>query len=211
MPTFLVTISQAGGVSDDQFEAVEEWLDRLTVKCVSSRENHKSGLLHFHCVLEDPNARANGLRRKIVRALSMTFDFSPHNALDVKLVKEGDERRVAAYVVKDEDVRICNGWSIESLLKERRDALKEQVNRVPKSTFMLNEKNAEELILEFAKNAHLPLTCKSEFIAVMVAMQCEGYSVSRIKHEIVYTQVMGRAGDPSYLVDWWEMKLGALK
>lgn len=125
MPSFLVTISQAGGVSATQFEKVENWLTSLTVKCVSSREQHLSGLLHFHCIMEDPNARANGLKRKIVRALSDVFDFAPHNALDVKLVKDGDERRVAGYVVKDEDVRVNNGWSIEGLLKMRRDALKD--------------------------------------------------------------------------------------
>lgn len=76
---------------------------------------------------------------------------------------------------------------------------------------MLNEKNAEEIILEYAKNASMPLMCKDDFIDVMCQMQVEGYSVSRIKHEIVYTQVMGRAGDPSYLRDWWMLKLGNLK
>ncbi len=211
MHTFLITISQAGGVSEEQFTAVEQWLEALCVKCVSSREEHKSGLLHFHCVVEDANAKAQGLKRKLVRALGEVFDFTPHNSLDVKLVTEGTESRVAGYVVKDENVYVNNGWCIADLLKERLDSLKQQVNRTPKSTFMLNEKNVEELILEYAKSAGMPLTCKLEYLDIVVQMGCEGYSFSRVKPEIVYAQVMGRAGNPEFLRDWWEMKLGNLR
>ncbi len=209
MHTFLVTITQSGGMSDQQMESCERWFDELSVHCIVSREQHKSGLWHVHALVEDQNARANGLKRKLTRALEEKLDLSGKNALDVRLVKSGDERRTACYVAKDDHVVVSKGWDIKSLLAERAKQLQGEVDKKPKSTFMLNEKNAEEIILEYAHRMSMPLTCKPEFIDVMSKMSQEGYSVSRIRPTIVYAQVMARAGSPIYMKDWWEMKLGA--
>lgn len=209
MHTFLITITQPGGVSVSQCIAVEKWINNLAVKCLVSRELHKSGLLHVHAILEDKNSRAHGLKRKLTRALGEIFDFSTPNSLDVRLVKPGDEERTAGYVVKDDDVYVTNGWSIKDLLAKRALSLQKTVGDKPKATFMLNEKNAEEIILEYAKRMSMPLLCKGDFLDVMQSMATEGYSVSRIKPTIVYAQVMARAGSPGHMRDWWEMKLGA--
>ncbi len=208
MHTFLITITQPGGMSEKQCESCETWVRGLDVKSVCSRESHKSGLLHVHAVIEDPNGRANGLRRKIVRALGEIMDFTPHNALDVKLVTVGTESKAAGYAVKDGITMVVNGWSIKSLLAERAALLQQDVGKKPKATYMLNEKNVEEIILEYASRTNLPLTCKHEFIDCVSAMQQEGYSFARVKPMLVYAQVMARAGSPEYARDWWEMKLG---
>ncbi len=205
---YLITITQAGGMSDTQLQYCEEWVESLNVKCIASREEHKSGLLHFHAIVEDSNARANGLKRKLMRALDEKIDFSHPRALDVQSVKKGTEKTVAGYVCKDRNIFVHQGWSIKSLLAERAELLKQDVTKKPVATYMLNEKNAEEIILEFAKRTTMPLTTKQEFIAVMCNMAVEGYSVSRIKPMVVYAQVMARAGSPEYMRDWWEMKLG---
>ncbi len=209
MHTFLVTITQSGGMSEKQLLACEEWLSGLDVKSVVAREEHKSGLMHLHAVIEDVNSRANGFRRKLVRALGEICDFTPVKALDVKLVKVGDEERSAGYAAKDGMISHVKGWSIKSLLASRAEELKERVYKKPQSTFMLNEKNAEEIIIEFANRKSMSLGSKNDFIDVMAAMCADGYSVSRIKPCIVYAQVMGRTGSPEYMKDWWAMKLGA--
>ncbi len=209
MNSFIVTITQSGGMSDAQMESCEMWFDKLNVKCLVSREQHKSGLWHLHALVEDGNSRANGFKRKLVRALDPLVDFSNKNSLDVQFVKAGQESQTAGYVVKDQLVLVCKGWSVKSLLAERALLLRKDVSKPPVSTWILNERNAEEIILEYAHRMSLPLTCKSEFIALMCKMATEGYSVTRIKPCVVYAQVMARAGSPQYMADWWEMKLGA--
>lgn len=208
MNSFFVTITQPGGMSEKQLFACDAWFEFLKTKCVASHEKHKSGLMHFHAIVEDCNGASQGFKRKLMRGLREHLDFTPKNALDVRLVKAGEESRTAGYVVKDEDVFVCNGWSIKSLLAKRAKLLQKDVGKAPVSTFMLNEKNVEEIILEYATRMSLPLTCKQEFISVVVAMQVEGYSFSRIKPLLVYAQVLARAGSPEYARDWWEMKLG---
>ncbi len=209
MHTFLITITQPGGMSEDQLVACEEWLEALDVKSVVAREQHKSGLWHLHAVVEDANSRAHGLHRKMVRALHPPCDFTPKHALDVKLVKDGQEERTAAYAAKDGFVSSVKGWSIKSLLAKRALLLQEDVGKKPVATFMLNEKNVEEIILEYAHRMSMALTCKEEFISVCCAMSVEGYSFARVKVSLVYAQVLARAGSPEYMRDWLLMQLGA--
>ncbi len=209
MNTFIVTITQAGGMSDAQLTSCEKWFDDLNVKCLVSREQHKSGLWHLHALVEDENGRANGFKRKLIRALDPPVDFSGKNSLNVKFVKSGQESRTAGYVVKDELVMVSKGWNVKSLLAERAKLLQKEVDKPPRSTWILNERNCEEIILEYANRMSLPLTCKEEFIDLMAQMAVEGYSVTRIKPCVAYAQVMARAGSPEYMKDWWRMKLGS--
>ncbi len=209
MHTFIITLTQSGGMSDAQMESIEQYFEKQDVKLVVSREQHKSGLWHMHAVMEAANKQAAGVKRKLVRAWGDIVDLSGPKALDVKMVKPGDESRSAGYVVKEQGVYVNKGWDIKSLLAKRAKALQKDVTKQPVATFMLNEKNVEEIILEYAMRMSMPLTRKEEFIDVMKSMAVEGYSVSRIKPTIVYAQVMARAGSPKYMGDWWEMKLGA--
>ncbi len=209
MNTFLVTITQAGGMSEDQMYACEVYFQKLNVKTIVSREQHASGLWHIHSIVEDPNKLAFGFKRKLVRALDPPVDFSSRNALNVKIVKSGQEERTAGYVAKDGNIFISKGWDIKSLLAKRAKQLQQDIDKKPVSTFMLNEKNCEEIILEYVNRMSLTLDCKADFIDCMAKMAVEGYSVSRIKPCVVYAQVMARAGSPKYMRDWWEMKLGA--
>ncbi len=209
MNTFIVTITQAGGMSDDQMRACEEYFQKLNVKMIVSREQHNSGLWHLHSVVEDSNKRAFGFKRKLVRALDPPVDFSSKNALDVKIVKTGQESRTAGYVAKDGNIYVSKGWDIKSLLAQRAKQLQKDVDKKLVSTFMLNEKNCEEIILEYVHRMSLTLKCKEDFVDVMAKMAVEGYSVSRIKPCVVYAQVMARSGSPEYMKDWWRMKLGA--
>ncbi len=208
MNTFFVTITQRSGLSEEQMEFCEHWFEQLSLKVIVSREQHSSGDWHLHAVCEDKNKKACGLKRKIIRALDPPVDFSSKNALDVRCVKSGEESRTAGYVAKDGKILVARGWDIKSLLLERAELLKRDLDKNPKATYMLNEKNVEEKILEFAHLHSLPLTCKEEFIKVMCQMAVEGFSVARIKPMIVYAQVMARAGSPEYMRDWWIMKLG---
>jgi len=209
MYTFLVTLTQPAGLTCLQMHKCETWFDSLKVKMIVSREQHKSGLWHVHCILEDSNKQAAGVKRKVKRALGKILDLSSHNSLNVKLVKLGQEVRTAGYVAKDGEVFVIRGWDVKTLLVQRAELLKKDIDRPPKRTFMLNEKNAEELILEYAHLHTMALTCKDEFCTVMADMAAEGYSVSRIKPTIVYAQVMARAGSPAHMRDWWQMKLGS--
>lgn len=209
MQSFIVTVTQAGGMSEAQMVACEKWFEDLQVKMIVAREQHKSGLWHLHAIVEDVNSKAAGLKRKIKRALDPPCDFAPKNALDVKIIKAGQESRTAGYVAKDKNIWVHSGWNIKSLLEARAKQLQGDVDKRPESTFMLNEKNCEEIILKYAYRMSMPLKCKEDFVDVMGAMAVEGYSVSRIKPCVVYAQVMARAGSPEYIKDWWRMKLGA--
>lgn len=210
MNYYFITLTQPTGLSDSLMCELEKWFDKFSGNKVVTREQHKSGLWHMHAMVQDPVKQTAGLSRRLKRYLveSNDFDVAPKNAVDVRKVKSGDETRTAGYIAKEDHVYTCVGWSIKSLLEQRAKELRKQVSAAPKSTFMLNEKNAEEIILEYALRMSMPLTCKEEFIDVMTSMAEEGYSVTRIKPTIVYAQVMARAGSPAHMRDWWQMKLG---
>ncbi len=210
MNTFFATITQSGGLTDSQMEFIEHWFDNLKVKFVCSREQHKSGLWHAHSVFEDGNKSAGGVTRKLRRAFTPTLDLTSKRALLVRKVKSGDEVRTAGYVVKEDNVYGCNGWDIKMLLAERAKQLQEQVAAKPVSTFMLNEKNVEELMLEYAKRTGTVLNTKEDFVDMVAEMAYEGYSFSRVKIPIVYAQVMCRAGSKEHMRDLVRMQLGNL-
>lgn len=210
MNTFFATITQSTGLTDSQMEFVEHWFDNLKVKFVCSREQHKSGLWHSHSVFEDPNKKACGVTRKLTRAFKDVLDLSSKRALDVRKVKSGDEVRTAGYVVKEDNVYGCNGWDIKQLLAARAAQLRDQVAAKPTSTFMLNEKNVEELMLEYAKRTGTVLNSKEDFVNMVAEMAYEGYSFSRIKMPVVYAQVMCRAGSREHMRDFVRMQLGNL-
>lgn len=210
MNSYFATITQPTGLTDAQMEFLEKWFEKLNVKYVCSREQHKSGLWHSHSMFEDPNKSTTGVTRKLKRAFGEKLDLTPKNALDVRKVKSGDEVRTAGYVVKDEMVFGVLGWSIKDLLASRTAQLREQVDKKPKSTFMLNEKNVEEFILEYAKRTATVLNCKGDFVDLVADMASEGYSFSRVKLPIVYAQVMCRAGSKEHMRDFVRMQLGNL-
>lgn len=210
MNSFLATITQPLGLDESQMCFVEQYFEALNVRYVSSREQHKSGNWHSHTMFEDPNKQTAGVTRKLKRAFGTKLDLTPHNALDVRKVKSGDEVRTAGYVVKDDLVLGCNGWNIKDLLKQRAAQLREQVDRKPLSTFMLNEKNVEEIMLEYAKRTGTVLNVKNDFVDMVAEMAYEGYSFSRIKMQVVYAQVMCRAGSKEHMRDLVRMQLGNL-
>ncbi len=210
MNSFLATITQPLGLDESQLCFIEQWFEALNVKYVSSREQHKSGNWHSHTMFEDPNKATAGVTRKLKRAFGFTMDLTPRHALDVRKVKTGDEVRTAGYVVKDDMVLGCNGWNVKDLLKQRATQLREQVDKKPTSTFMLNEKNVEELMLEYAKRTGTVLNVKNDFVDMVADMVSEGYSFSRVKLPIVYAQVMCRAGSKEHMRDFVRMQLGNL-
>jgi len=208
---YIVTVTARGGLTEDQCDLIDVWVLGLHVKSVVSRElTPTSGLLHCHFWLEDRNARAQGLHRKIVRALGKDIDFTSHNALDVRPIRDGDEKKMGGYVAKDGMVmQNSSGWTIAELIAEYVKGLQKNTNSNPKNTFSLHQKNVEEMIIEYARRTGHPVTCKLEYVKLTAKMAAEGYSFAGVKFDVTYAQVLARLGFPEYFEDFMLMKLGA--
>ncbi len=207
MNKFLITITRRGGLTDEHCASLREYFQSRFDKVVVNVEPHKSGLWHIHAYAECGVTRG-AVRKHLAHHLGSLGIDSGAKALNVKTADTGARQYVVKEVTSDRPVTLCRGWSIETLLAERREALKKLSRKEVMGNWkVISQDEAVPLMLAFAKSSQLAVTDKQSFIDLGKAMMKEKYSFSRLKMSCVYGEVMIQLGNDHAAQDWFEMQL----
>ena len=212
MLSYFITITRRGGLTATHLESLIGYFEHRFDKVVVNVEAHKSGLLHLHAFAESKIQSAGAVRKHIVRHLeSIGIDVGPKTCV-VKSADLGARSYVVKEVTDDKPVDLCKGWSIASLLEERRRSLKTQTVKQGKGTDkVLSQDEVVPIILQFANSSSNPIVDKESFMDTIQEMVEMGFSFSRVKMGVTYAEVMCRSGDSHALRDWLEMQLTGMR
>ncbi len=212
MLKYFITIAKQGGLTPDHITCLKHYHASRFTKCVVNIEAHKSGLLHLHSYVESPIKSSNAIRKHLMRFLEENGIQCGPKTVCVKVADEGARNYVIKEVTEDNPVTLCQGWTIESLLETRREALKKLTKSQAMGTDrIIGQDEAVPLILKFAKIMATPLTDKESFKTVVKEMVKLGFSFSRLKMAIVYAETLQRCGNDHALDDWLEMQLCGMR
>lgn len=204
---YLITITRAGGLTQDHVDSLKHYFASRFTSVVVNVEAHKSGLWHMHAYAETKVTRS-AVRTHLSRHLLTIGVDSGAKALNVKCADVGARQYVVKEVTEDKPVTMCQGWSIEQLLAERREALKKLSRKEIMGTYkVVTQDEAVPLMLKFAKSHSIAVTDKTSFIQLGKAMMKAKFSFSRVKVQSLYAEVMIQLGDEHPAEDWWENAL----
>ncbi len=212
MLRYFITITRSGGLTTAHLDSLTDYFQKRFEKVVMNVEPHKSGDLHLHAYCESKVKSVCSVRKHVVRFLeTLHIDIGPRTCV----VKKAD-LGVVNYVIKEvsdeKPVTLCQGWSIESLLENRRLALKDLSSKKIRGTHRtISNDDAVPLIIKFAKDTNTTITDKESFKDVIKHMVREGWSIARLKIGVVYAEVMTVCGDDHALDDYLEMQMCGLR
>ena len=210
MQRYLITLTRRGGLTDEMLTNIELYFKERFTKVVLNVEAHKSGLLHLHAYAETQVTRA-AIRNHLAKYLRSIGIDTGAKALNVKSADQGARQYVVKEVTVDNPVTLCQGWSIETLLAERREALKKLSRKEVLGNWkVISQDEAIPLMIKFAASHSIAITDKSSFIELGIAMMEEKYDFSRVKMSALYAQVMVQMGSKSAARDWFEYQLVGL-
>lgn len=211
MNKFLITIALKGGISGDHCVLLKDYFDKRFDAVVVNVETHKSGLYHLHGYVETKVTRA-AVRNHLSKYLKDVGHTVGPKTLNVKSADAGARQYVVKDVTEDQPVTLCKGWSIESLLAERREALKKLSRKEVMGNWkVIGQDEAVPLMLKFAASHSMIITDKHSFIKLGIEMMREKYDFSRVKMSALYAQVMVQMGDDHAAEDWFENQLIGLR
>lgn len=211
MNKFLITIAMKGGIPADHIVLLKDYFDKRFVKVVVNVEPHKSGLMHIHAYVESAVTRGANRQHLAKFLTNLGHEVGPRT-LNVKQADSNVRQYVVKEVTGDRPVTLCKGWSIDTLLAERREALKKLKKKdIMGNWKVIGQDEAIPLMLKFAASHSIAITDQNSFIQLGVAMMKEKYDFSRVKMQALYAQVMVQMGDDRAAVDWFEMQLCGLR
>ncbi len=213
MPNYLITITRAGGLTDEQQVLLTHHFAKTYQYVVLNYEAHKSGLIHVHATVEAKCAKTWGVRKPLVRFLEkIGIEVGPKTLI----IRLAHDDGALTYVVKEvtdlKPVTLCQGWKIEDLLEKRKEALKKLTKvQILGNDKIVGQDEAVPLIIKFARTTRMPITDKHSFIEVMKVMCKAGFGFSRVKKKDTYAEVLCRLGSDAQLEDLWECELIGLR
>ena len=212
MNKFLITIARRFGLTDSHCDELKHYFGKRFTSVVCNVEPHKTGLWHMHAYVECKVSRA-AVRNHLVKFLEkdLGIEVGPKTC-NVKKADDGARQYVVKDVTADEPVTLCQGWSIEGLLEERRQALKKLSRKEVMGNWkVISQDEAVPLLLKFALSSQIAVTDRTSFKQLCIAMMREKFSFSRLKMSSVYAEVMVQLGDDRLADDWLEMQLCGMR
>ncbi len=208
---YLITIATQNGLTDEQLCDLKIYFSQRFKRVVMNVEPHKSGTLHCHAFSETLVQRA-GVRAHIARFLVGLGIVVGPKTLKVQQADLNARQYVVKDVTPEKPVTLCQGWSIEDLLEERRQAIKKLSRKEIMGNWkVITQDEAIPLMLKFAASHTIAITDKHSFIQLGIAMMKEKFDFSRVKLPALYAQVMVQMGDNHAADDWFENQLIGLR
>ncbi len=211
MNRYLITIARRGGLTEEHNASLKHYFATRFSSVVANVEAHKSGLWHIHAYAETKVTRA-AVRNHLSKHLQTIGIEVGAKTLNVKSADVGARQYVVKEVTDENPPLLCQGWSLESLLAERREALKKLSRKEIMGTWkVIGQDEAVPLMLKFAQSHSMAITDKTSFIALGIEMMKEKFDFSRVKMGALYAQVMVQMGDNHAAEDWFENQLIGLR